>query len=240
MHRLGGCWSVLQQKRRRFDALLGAAAIRDRYPSQAAKQLFENLSKRVDRDAGHPQRRYFDANFRLPKEISHAWTPPQSGRVNPNRVVTEALHCQDHGLRQATIHYICGPMRDAGSYHTAHALWALVLAQRSGCIQAEATCFSELQQELLEAQPNELKVKHTLDIDLYAERMLMLLNAGNSKANYQAWANNLMKLQQGDGSYGVHSEEEQLAYRYHATMITTWALALWHQQQTLLKARTKP
>ena len=216
-------------ERRRFDALIGAAVIRRLYPTPQAEDLFRELLSRVDSDGGHPQRRLFEKEFKIPKEISHGWKSTDAERVNPNRVITEALHCKDHGLREQTLVYLCGPMRDSGGYHTTHALWALIIATDADCVARDDTCFAELQQELQDAQPARFAPENTLDVDLYAERLLFLLESGSEDPRYQTWVNNLLAAQNADGSFGIDAEGESSVYRYHATLVATWAFARWRE-----------
>jgi hypothetical protein len=147
--------------------------------------------------------------------------------VNTNRVVNEALHCARNGWRPATTTYVCGPMRDGGGYQSTHALWALDLALRNGCVDAAVAqpCLRALQAELAAAQPATFSPAHTLDIDLYAERVLMLTRTAADAPHVDDWVGVLLHLQTADGSWGVQSPDEPVYHRFHATAVTTWALA---------------
>src|SRR5262249_47237297 len=112
-----------------------------------------------------------------------------------------------------------------GGYASTHALWALVIARDRGCLDAKA--FAEasaaVRAELRKAQPSE-PGPATLDVDLYGERLLMLLLAGERDATPEAWAAKLTKRQNADGSFGAPTEQPYV--QYHATLLATWALAV--------------
>lgn len=181
------------------------------------------------RDTDHEHRRFFEPTARLPVAHVHRWSPPTDGtRVNPNRVITEALYCPETGWRPDTERYACGAMRDDGGYHTTHALWALVVARDNGCTQA--ACAPELVAELVTAQPAELAPARSLDVDLYAERLLTTCLVACPDGS-DAWARALLDAQLADGSWGVADDAEPPYHRYHATMMTAWALSAWWKQR---------
>jgi hypothetical protein len=106
------------------------------------------------------------------------------------------------------------------------------MAYRNGCI-ADADyqpCAAELQQEMLAHQPALLAPKETLDIDLFAERLLMMVLTGYPGAIVNDWAEQLLQAQRADGSWAMPSDEEPRYYAYHATYATSWALAEWYRR----------
>jgi hypothetical protein len=118
-------------------------------------------------------------------------------------------------------------MRDGGGYYTAHGLWALTLARQGGCLDESRAgpCSEELRGELVAAQPWPLVPWTTLDLDLFAERLVMLLASGGLPAASRPWPADLLRLQNPDGSWGVPAADEPPYFRFHATMLSTWALA---------------
>jgi len=217
----------------RFDAAVGLNRIRQIVDSDALRRAFEQARVVADRDADHPQRRFWNPGFTVPAEQTSRWAVPTDGsRVNPNRVLDEALHCAHNGWRRETMQYACGAMRDAGGYQTVHALWAVDIASRNGCVAAAdlTPCVAALQAELKQHQPSELQPKATLDIDLFAERLLFLMLTGEASPLVDHWAKTLLQLQATDGSWGVATDNEPPYYRYHATNAATWALAEWFRR----------
>ncbi|MFC1889656.1 hypothetical protein ACFL4G_07865 [Thermodesulfobacteriota bacterium] len=219
----------------RFDASIGLFMIRRNIDSSAFLTAYRIAREVADRDHDHPMHKIWNPAFVTPADTTSAWTIPHAGqrRVNVNRVVIEALHCRENGIRQETLQYLAGPMRDDGGYHTTHSLWALVLAHERGCIpdsEYEQTS-RELQDELEKAQPAEFSPKSTLDIDLYAERMLVILLSGCQAGKVTTWAHRLLALQDADGSWFVAADSEPHYYRYHATMTATWALSEWIRRE---------
>ena len=116
-------------------------------------------------------------------------------------------------------------MRDEGGYHTTHAIWALTLAKQRGCTLAP--CLPALLKEVEAAQPDRPGTTRSLDLDLYAERLLVTCMAKDCRPAHDAWAAQLITRQDPDGSWGVAVPGEDPYHRYHATMIAAWALALW-------------
>ena len=230
-----GEWlATFPQTALRFDAAMGLSQIRQTVDSDGLRVAFKRARTVADRDNDHPHRRFWIPGFRSPARDTSQWEVPtdSSRRVNSNRVVSEALHCAENGWRPQTMHYVCGPMRDDGGYQTTHALWALDIAHRNGCVSGAdfAACVRELQSELRTHQPASLEAHATLDIDLYAERLLTLVLSGYPDRIVNQWAANLTGLQGADGSWGVPAVGEEPYYRYHATMVATWALAEWYRR----------
>jgi len=192
-----------------------------------SEAAFTRANQRLDRDRGHPHRRFFEEEFRLPASLSVGWQVPAgpAPRVNPDRLLTEALHCRENGLRPEAVAYACGAMRDGGGYHSVHGLWALVEAGRRGCLSpAGAACLEELRREVAAAQPLRFVPWSTMDIDLYAERLVVLALSGGLPPALAAAPATLLELQNADGSWGLAGDE--LPYmRFHATMMAAWALA---------------
>lgn len=212
----------------RFDNAVGLYHVRRMVDSAALREAGYKAKSAADRDDDHPMHRFWDRAFVTSKKHVHEWQPPIPGepRANVNRVVIEALYCHVHGLRDETLDYLSGPMRDGGGYHTTHALWALVIASERGCVEEEVYLRSvrTLQQELLDAQPRRLVPKQTLDIDLYAERSLMLALSGYSGERADSFVRQLIQWQSADGGWGVTTDGQPPYYRYHATMTSLWAL----------------
>lgn len=225
-----GVWLAAYSGELRFDAAVTLTHIRRRVDSPALRQANDRARAVADRDHDHPHRRLWLPELVSPPEATSLWRVPASGepRININYVVSEALHCDRNGWRPEVQAYLCGSMRDAGGYQTTHALWALVLARDHGCARTEAAeaCQRALVDELVAAQPTELRPSRTLDLDLYGERLLTLLLAGDRHPRVASWAVALVQAQNADGSWGV-GEDPDPYFRYHATGIAAWALAEW-------------
>jgi hypothetical protein len=223
--------AVFPAEQLRFDAAIGLSQARRHVDSDALRRAFERARAVADGDRDHPHRRFWDADLIAPAADTSTWAVPGDGeaRVNPNHVVSEALHCRANGWRAETMQYLCGPMRDGGGYQTAHALWALQIARSNGCASAAESdrCATELGRELAGAQPDPFAPQTTMAIDLYAERLLMLLLSGAEVAGVDVWVRRLVELQGENGSWGVARGDEPPYFRYHATNVATWALALW-------------
>lgn len=214
----------------RFGAATMLAATRETIDSEALRLAFERARAVADRDDDNPRRRFWVPDLRVDPSRTSRWTVPTDGkRVNTNRVVEEALYCGESGWREETMRYVCGPMRDDGGYYSTHALWGLSIAHGNGCIESTASepCVRSIQSELAAKQPRRFAPKITLDIDLYAERLLTLVQTGYPDPVVDQWALTLLDLQTHDGSWGVSETGEPPYYRYHATAVSTWALAEW-------------
>ena len=222
-------WASSYQGDTRFDAVMMAWAIADVSEHPGWRDLDVRLRGELT-DTDHEHTKLWMPDYQLPIEHVHRWTTPTDGsRINPNRVLTEALFCQDHGWRAQTTEYVCGAMRDDGRYHTTHGLWALVLANRRGCV--DRACADSLVEELESHQPDDLAPATTLDVDLYAERLLTVTLAEPDKAVISAWAKTLIGAQNGDGSWGMNTPADTSYPKYHATSASAWALATWRQVQ---------
>lgn len=217
-----------------FDAAIMLSQIRDTVNSDALTLAFDRARAVADRDADHPQRAFWNSAATAPREHTAGWAiPSEPGkRVNVNYPLTEALYCRSNGWRAETTAYVCGPMRDDGGYQTTHALWALDLAFRRGCVTPAAfeACARILQAELAAAQASPFAPQATLDIDLYAERLLTVAMTGSADTAMNTWAATVMALQHSDGSWGIAKEGEAPFWQYHATAISTWALAEWYRR----------
>ncbi|MBL8957012.1 MAG: hypothetical protein JNK82_39935 [Myxococcaceae bacterium] len=77
--------------------------------------------------------------------------------------------------------------------------------------------------ELKKAQPVDIGPA-SLDVDLYAERLLFLLLAGERDTTLSQWAKKLIARQNADGSWGAPGERPY--EQFHATMVAAWALAV--------------
>lgn len=231
-----GLWmSTFPQQSLRFDAAIGLHHVLQRYKSPALEKAYSHARQQANRDDDNPMRFFWLPTFVSPGRVLQGWSAPGTGerRVNVNRVVSEALHCQRHSVRQQTLDYITGPMRDLGGYHTTHGLWSLVLARQRGCLGPKE--FKELAtplvEELYRHQPGQGPETTTEAVDLYAERFLMVAMAGREapqllrQEQLGQWAKHLLRLQHGDGRWGY---DGNMSYRdYHATLLAAWALLEW-------------
>lgn len=223
-------WMVdwLAEQRPRFDAIVGAAEAASCSEEPALKRVIEAARPHLASDSNHAMWRFVDPAFPDPGPKLQGWTAEAgSPRVNVDYVVIEALYCRSRPWRAQTTAYACGPMRDRGGYHTTHALWALATLVHRGCPLDDelVRCRDALIAELVEAQPAALRPSETLDIDLYAERLLTVELAGGSPET-DAWAAALLEAQRPDGSWQVPAEEHAY-FAFHATLASAWALAAW-------------
>lgn len=208
----------------KFDAAVGLSQLLQLTDSPALRSAFARARSVSDRDADHPHRRFWDAGARTTKAAVSSWSPSDP-KVNMNRVLDEALWCDVHGLRPDTVKYASGAMRDGGGYRSTHALWALVIARDRGCLDAKAyeQASAAVRAELRKTQPAE-PGRSTADVDLYGERLLFLLVAGERDATLEGWMKKLLERQNADGSFGPPGERRY--QQYHATLVAAWALAL--------------
>ena len=215
----------------RFDSAVGLYHIRRIVDSATLRDAWHKAKMVADGDDDHPMHRFWDPTHTVRRKHVHGWQPPKLGepRANVNRVVIETLYCDDHGLRSETIDYLSRAMRDGGGYHTTHALWALVIAHERGCIDEDVflQTVRALQQELLDAQPRRLIPTKTLDIDLYAERALMLALSGYRGDRVGTFVDQLIRCQSDDGGWGVMTEgvvRKPIASRSSTLILTTVSL----------------
>lgn len=211
----------------RFDAAIGLAAIRARTDSDALRAAYTRAREVSDRDTDNPLRRGFDDTARVAPAVSTGWALPRPGerRANVNRVVAEAMHCKENGIRPETLAYIAGPMRDEGGYQTTHALWALAIARDHGCLTDFEARARPLVAELREHQPAAPETAVSA-MDLYAERLLMIELAGDHGPDLDGWRRNLLDAQAPDGGFGALAPDQDPYLRYHATLVAAWALAV--------------
>lgn len=216
----------------RFDSALILSQIRHRFDFPALDREFARARTVADRDHDHPHRVLWVPDLEVPAKATTGWTVPAAGgkRATTNGPLSEAMHCKRNGFRPETLAYVCGPLRDDGGYYTTHALWAVVLARDAKCVgEAEAAeCVASMQSELLRAQPRTLAPEKTLDIDLYAERLLTLVLSGRTGKEIDGFARQLLKHQRPDGSFALPNADEPPYYAYHATGTAAWALAEWN------------
>jgi hypothetical protein len=215
----------------RFDAAIILSQLRRTVDGEPLARAFATARAVADHDDDNPQRRFWIPEFTSPPEHTSRWVVPRPGepRVNTNRVLIEALHCGENGWRPETMAYLCGPMRDAGGYQSTHALWALDLARRRGCVASPDfhRCARPIALELEATERAPLAPKNSLDLDLFAERLLVLALAGWPLDRLDPWAAALQQHQQPDGTWTVPGADEPAYHRYHATAMTAWALAEW-------------
>ncbi|MBL8953081.1 MAG: hypothetical protein JNK82_20050, partial [Myxococcaceae bacterium] len=162
----------------KFDAAVGTGELARLRPSPASKLAYERARGVADKDTDHPQRRFWLTDYSVAKSAVTKWQPTDP-KVNLNRPIDEALWCDVHGLRPETVTYASGPMRDGGGYRSTHALWALIIARDRKCLEPKAfeKATADVRVELKKAQPVDIGPA-SLDVDLYAERLLFLLLAG--------------------------------------------------------------
>jgi hypothetical protein len=221
-----------------FDAAIGLYEVRKRYDSAVLAEADARAQKIAARDRDHPMQRLWNPEMTVTATAVHGWAVTDGARVNVNRVVAEALWCDRHGLRPETLAYIGGAMRDGGGYHTTHALWALAIARERGCIDARelreraAPLVRELEQAQ-RAEPTDTK-----EVDLFAERVLMVLLA-DAEAHTRTHAiARVLAMQQPDGSWGKDDRPAATYPRYHATLVAMWALAEWRARARNACARS--
>ena len=218
--------ATVPEDKLRFDAAIGLHAIRATHDSDAVRAAEARARAVADRDGDNPLRRAFDDTARASARATSGWAIPTPGaHVNVNRVVGEALHCTENGLRPETVTYATGAMRDRGGYQTTHAVWALAIARDRGCLTDFATIARPLIDELRAAEPAS-PGPEALATDLFAERLLMLELAGERDAALATWADALARAQAADGGFGQLAPGEDPYHRYHATLVATWALAI--------------
>jgi hypothetical protein len=209
----------------RYDAAVGLSQVLKVVDSPELRDAYARARTLADRDTDHPQRRFLEPDAGVvAKRAVHSWSATDA-KVNLNRPIDEALWCDVHGLRAQSLAYASGPMRDAGGYRSTHALWALVIARDRRCLDEKAftKTSAAVRAELRRTQPPE-PGPSTSELDLYGERLLFLLLAGERDAMLTAWGEKLAKRQNADGSFG--SPGERRYEQYHATLVATWALAL--------------
>ncbi|MFT3839849.1 MAG: hypothetical protein QM723_22875 [Myxococcaceae bacterium] len=207
----------------RFDAAIGLTAIRARQSDPALDESLKHAREVADKDGDNPLRPLFDADAGSTPSV---WEVPDAGRVNVNRVLAEAVGCASNGIRPAVLDYASGPMRDQGGFQTTHALWALSLARDRGCLpRAEFNRRAgPLVAELRSAHSN-VPGPTVQDLDLYAERALMLELAGVHDDQVTLWLEKLLDAQAKDGAWGPAGGNDPPYYRFHSTMAASWALA---------------
>lgn len=208
----------------KFDAAIGTDELARLYPTPTTRRAFERARARADRDVDHPHRRLWAADAGTTKDAVASWSTTDP-KINVNRLIDEALWCDVHGLRAETVAYASDAMRDGGGYRSTHALWGLVIARDRKCLDAKTfeKASSAVRAELRKTQPADIGPT-TADIDLYAERLLMLLLAGERDKALETWAKKLVARQNTDGSWGSAGDRPYL--QFHATMIAAWALAV--------------
>src|SRR5687767_6875019 len=125
LERAGGWLAAFPAEELRFDAAVGLShLVRLRPKDEAVRAAFERARGVAEKDADHPQLRFWKEGVPIAKGAVTSWSATDA-RVNVNRPVDEALWCDVHGLRPETVKYMSGAMRDGGGYRSTHALWAL-------------------------------------------------------------------------------------------------------------------
>jgi len=213
----------------RFDSAVMLHHVRRLVDSPALRTAWDTARARADRDVDHPLRRLWTPDLRTPASFTSGWAIPRRGeaRANTERLLIEAVHCDRNGFRRTALRYACTTMRDDGGFYTTHALWGLTLARARGCGDEEKIrrCITHLVLEIRDAQPRRLQAPDTLAVDLFAERALVQCLADAARHDVQSDMAALLSMQRSDGSWGVPNPDEAPYFRYHATAITTWALA---------------
>jgi hypothetical protein len=205
----------------RYDSAVVLSQIRKLRGSPSVQRAYARALAVARRDTDNPHRRFFDQDAGVTRAQVSEWN--SSGVTNPNPYVSEALWCDVYGLRPSTLEALDG-IRDDGGYHSTHVLWALDLAHERGCLDGGqfAQAGAAVRAELYRTQPD-TPGPGTLDVDLFAERLIMLRLAGEHGSELDRWAAALLKRQNADGSFGGEGPSVQ---RFHATMVAAWALVL--------------
>jgi hypothetical protein len=214
----------------RFDAAVGLNGIRATVDGGTLRRAQAAALRVADRDPDHSHRGFWDPEFRPSREAVLGWDPhAASRRVNTNSVLSEALYCDRYGMRPALFDYIEKRMRDGGGYRSAHALWALAIARDRGCLSSARgqALLRSLQRELRANQPETVDASNAQAVDLYAERLLMLLLSADRSRDQRRWIAQLLDAQQENGGWGGADSGEPAYYRYHATMTVAWAMSEW-------------
>ena len=198
---------------------------------------YKNAMARAAMDNDHPSQRLWNSSFTACASSSSSLLSDlrtykiSSRRINPNRILLAALECaactHNRRMHAEAVEYLCSGMRDNGGYQTTHAMWALVIARDNRC-DVSAKCMRDIRDEILYFQRSQPPFfSSTLDVDLFAERLLMLALAHHPNATeLQQWGAILASAQQPNGKFGVSSTPlgENLYYSYHSTFVSTWAL----------------
>ena len=221
----------LETEDARFDAAFLLHHVRRVADSEDLKEVHEVVREQVNWDRGHPLRVLADPSFieRIPPGTSHGWSAPDEGRVNANRVLVEAAHCARDGWRDQTTTYVCGNMRDQGGFQTTHALWSLDYAVEQQCVERAqvSACLLSLQEELLAAQRSADEPASTTEMDLFIQRVIMLIRSGSVAPELEAWVIQVAHWQRADGAWGIASDEDDPYYEFHVTMMGVWAIIEW-------------
>jgi hypothetical protein len=211
----------------RFDAAIGLTSIRAQVAGGELDEALKHARAAADRDADNPLRALYASDADAGRTAD--WEVPDAGaqRANVNRVLAEAAYCASNGLRSATLDYIDGPMRDGAGFQTTHALWALVIARDRGCLAAAE--FNRRAGPLVAELRGgaDTPGSPAQDVDLFAERTLMIELAGAHDGQVTRRLEALLAAQSPDGAWGAVSDAgaEPPYFRFHATMSAAWALA---------------
>src|SRR5262249_25060102 len=143
------------------------------HASADVERAFTHAREVAERDGDNPHRRFFDTDAGTTREAVAGWNV-EGVRV-PNPYVSEALWCDVFGLRAQTLQGLSTQLDDDGGYLTTHAVWAEQLARERGCLKHVD---SSRLDELRRAQPPE-PGPTTRDLDLFAERLVMLRLTGD-------------------------------------------------------------
>src|ERR1041385_3420887 len=115
VQRAGDWMARFPPEKLRFDAAIGLAAILEHAHGPALRTAYNRTKEVADHDTDNPLRRAFDPTNRADKSVTAGWEIPKPGeRVNVNRIVAEALHCRENGIRPEALDYATGAMRDQG------------------------------------------------------------------------------------------------------------------------------
>ncbi|TNE87180.1 MAG: hypothetical protein EP330_19630 [Deltaproteobacteria bacterium] len=208
----------------RFDAAIGLHEIREVASHPDLDRAWERARAVADHDADHLHRRFW-ADIEVPP--TNTWVLPSEGRPKVNDVVAEALWCDRYPIREQTLAYLAGDMRDDGGYWSTHAAWSLALAHERGCL--DDARFDELaapiRADLLAHQPATLTDPSEADVDLFAERLSGLVWLGHAGPEIEESVEVLLAHQREDGGWGEPSEDVNPYFGYHAALVSSWALA---------------
>ncbi len=69
------------------------------------RQAYENARNVADRGTDNPMQKIWNLSYSIPPDAKISWNVPRNGdsRINPNRVLIEALHCKENGIRRETL-----------------------------------------------------------------------------------------------------------------------------------------
>ena len=70
-------------------------------------------------------------------------------------------------------------------------------------------------------------------IDLFGERLLLLILTGDTRPPVEDWTQKLIGFQNDDGSWGIDNSQEDHYFRYHAILVAAWVLSIRQEESHL-------